>query len=172
MNDSSAAACAGTVALLSHFRPGVLSIASMQHSPEQLAHLPEAVTVSDVQGEPFAWEPQASRAGQGQMCSSTVCSPVGREVWGAQDACCSAGCLRDSFWCLPCTCRTACLQGRLQCESECRRACCMQPAGVDASLCLALLHLLPLCPARPCLVAGHGCSVRCRRSMEQATCSA
>ena len=32
----------------------------LQHSPEQLAHLPEAVTISDVRGEPFAWQPQAS----------------------------------------------------------------------------------------------------------------
>jgi len=32
----------------------------LQHSPEQLAHLPEGVTWSDVQGEPFVWQPQAS----------------------------------------------------------------------------------------------------------------
>lgn len=29
-----------------------------EHSPEQLSHLPEAVTVSEVLGDPFVWQPQ------------------------------------------------------------------------------------------------------------------
>lgn len=39
-----------------------------QHSPEQLAHMPEAVTVSQVHGEPFSWSPQVGQPTH-PMCS-------------------------------------------------------------------------------------------------------
>lgn len=61
-----------------------------QHSPEQLAHLPEAVTISDLGGgDPFDWRPQVPWGGELRGCL----------FWGKQQgpaAACAASCRRTT----------------------------------------------------------------------------
>lgn len=56
-------------------------------SPEQLADLPEAVTVTDVQGDPFAWQPQASLLSLGREQTGSVWAWVWVGVWVGEARC-------------------------------------------------------------------------------------